>query len=155
VKRVMPILVGLLLALTPTAAEAKKYPPSSSHTIQCVDDYHSAKLIWKLDGQRIVKIAIRNDCDHDVTMRWDGNGGKYYVLEVGPQTSIDLWKGELKPFGKTIKKVTWMHFDADGVQEDRWYCKVFVAQPDGTVKMTHDSGRPEPDCETPASCGGC
>jgi hypothetical protein len=136
------------LAVMPPAA-AKKYEPSKT----IVRD--DAVLVYKMDGKRIIKIAVQVGLGNgDYVVQWWNKAGKRFALFVPAGVTIDLWKSELKPFGNAVKSVTSVDFDTLG--DSRWYdtAKVWRVRPDGSIALDHKPRPSPPGCTTPASCGG-
>jgi hypothetical protein len=112
-----------------SVGDCKGVDPKLSHTVtaSCMDD-EQATLTWKMDGKRITKIAVENECDTEDLPMYTAVWWRYKygtaAIFTGGKKSTDLWKAELDglPLDTIDGKV---HFMTDTDDDDAftytWY----------------------------------
>lgn len=90
--------------VTTTEDCVRKYPESESERMFCPESWDPVRGYtkrafgtWKVDDKRILKLAVNNFCQRDVTFTWQTKDGKRIALWIDEQQHFDLWKAELEP----------------------------------------------------------
>jgi hypothetical protein len=77
-----------------------KLPASRSARALCLGNSGpygpASRLSWKVDGKRLVKLEVANDCSANWTIVWwELDNGRKVAVWVEPGDSTDLWMSEL------------------------------------------------------------
>jgi hypothetical protein len=91
--------------VTSTPLCPRKHPESESRSVGCPESWdptygyyrEQSYGIWKVDDNRILKLAATNRCDFEMIYWWKTKDGKRIALWVEANSSFDLWKDELDP----------------------------------------------------------
>jgi hypothetical protein len=83
----------------------RKYPESEYKTIVCPESWDPALgrytdwafALWKVDSNRILKLAVSRNCQTETILWWRTKDGKRVALWVDELAGFDLWKDELEP----------------------------------------------------------
>jgi hypothetical protein len=129
-------------------SKQKDQQHSQTKDLRCSPDQEHwwpyARLTWKMDGKKIIKIAVQNYCSESqgpaiVWWRYKGGTAAVWVYPGDyPNGYADLWKSELKelPTKTTDGQV---HFTNDrAVQDDDIYTYVWTASGDSLVCWVPD-----------------
>jgi hypothetical protein len=92
-----------------------KYGASRYASAQCPYDDNTASLTWKMDGKKVIKLEMRNDCSGGWAIAWWRlKNGRTQAVWIEPGVSADLWKSELDPiFTDTADGKVHFGMDAD------------------------------------------